>query len=94
MKNKIFIYLLTLLIFTSFSSAQSVEGKITKITGNKVEINLGTLDGIVKDTMLEIYKKSRLVHPVTGEEIRVQKERVGIVRIDAAEYEKSQGTLV
>jgi len=96
MKNKITIWMFLLFFSGIIASAngQKIEGKITEVSGNKVEINLGTLDGIVEDTFLEIYKKSKLVHPVTGEEIRTQKERIGVIRIDNADYEKSEGTLV
>ena len=94
MKTKLKIWILLCFVLTAFTFGQSIEGKITKISGNKIEINLGSLDGIVKDTNIEIYKKSRLLHPVTGEEIRTQKERIGVIRIDDIEYDKSSGTLV
>jgi hypothetical protein len=94
MKTKLKIWILLCFVLTTFTFGQSIEGKITKISGDKIEINLGTLDGIVKDTHIEIYKKSKLLHPVTGEEIRTQKERIGVIRIDGAGYDKSSGTLV
>jgi len=67
------------------------EGRIIKIEGDTVYINIGQRNGIASDAVLNVFDPGEaLVDPVTGENLGSERTRVGSLKIQSIEEKYSK----
>jgi len=89
------VFCLTLFMEDKVISASTFEeGKILKVSRDKVEINWGTEDGIVVGLKMNVYRKVDIIHPVTKERYGQGKEVIGQIEIVNASTSFSVGKIV
>ncbi len=91
--KKIILFMLIFGFFAVPVFSQSYEGRITRIDGDKVRVNWGSDDGVLAGMMLDIVKRKRLVHPSTGEILRIEKENLGKIRLQKVQSDYSEGVI-
>ncbi|NOZ12558.1 MAG: hypothetical protein GXO69_02795 [Acidobacteria bacterium] len=71
------------------------EGKIIKVSGSKVFINLGARNGVNTGDSYTVYRKGEaLIDPDTGEELGASETKIGSLRVVSAQEKYSICTVV
>lgn len=71
-----------------------ITGLIVSVADEKAYIDIGTNSGIHKGDTLRVYKEGKIIrHPVTGQIITVEKNILGMLKVEEAEADYAVGKL-
>lgn len=71
-----------------------LSGIIVNVNGDQAYIDIGGNNGVRKGDTFIIYKEGKIIkHPVTGKIITVQKENIGVLKIDEVEADYAVGKI-
>ncbi len=71
------------------------EGKIIKVSGSKIFINLGTRNGVNAGDSYTVYRKGEaLIDPDTGEELGASETKIGSLKVTSVQEKYSICTIV
>jgi hypothetical protein len=81
--------LTTLELATSATVVGRVSGKIARIDGGKIFINLGAEHGLKEGDTFDVYKTGAVIKdPDTGEVLGAEEEKIGTIRVVAVKGPK------